>query len=544
MRFEGFSTENKRISKCIPTTADTVITDILKPQSERASMLGLGLNTDGIIPVFFCGLIGSPAEENLASYKNALFTLREDLIRSPKFLIFIPGAMSAPTAQEKVYFDAVSRGNTDEAVSDFSNLIKIGNDSARTDEAKRLFRENADKYASVGFDALFEYGVRTITWLNRCTASEQFAKSLENDIPTVIFYGSAGEKEVDFLHFLSQSGFDVLVISASKASLEALKSGNIESRMQIFEFAADGEEFPFPDKLIKSAKATIAYSAEQELNSFMYSNTSIFRDFQFSDMQALTLKTTYEEIDILWHQAARYRTGFDVIKNKTVVIPNIFAKISGVRDGDMDDYWESVKMKLSPLSRVIYKAPSYDKFPPSVFTAFKPFYDGTTINIEKLKDSPANAYRFLSDDLQLLIFHKMQEAIDSGLLMLDESELVPLVIYVGLALEREVLKILQKFDFTKDIPKIVVIDTIEDTFSKVECIQLLLFNLLGFDIIVYTPTGYKNLETYISPEAFTTFGMNEFKYNVRIPRFKIPDSIPEPKESGGLFNKLFKKGRK
>ena len=79
MRFEGFSTENKRISKCIPTTADTVITDILKPQSERASMLGLGLNTDGIIPVFFCGLIGSPAEENLASYKNALFTLREDL---------------------------------------------------------------------------------------------------------------------------------------------------------------------------------------------------------------------------------------------------------------------------------------------------------------------------------------------------------------------------------------------------------------------------------------------------------------------------------
>ena len=196
----------------------------------------------------------------------------------------------------------------------------------------------------------------------------------------------------------------------------------------------------------------------------------------------------------------------------------------------MDDYWESVKMKLSPLSRVIYKAPSYDKFPPSVFTAFKPFYDGTTINIEKLKDSPANAYRFLSDDLQMLIFHKMQEAIDSGLLMLDGSELVPLVIYVGLALEREVLKILQKFDFTKDIPKIVVIDTIEDTFSKIECIQLLLFNLLGFDIIVYTPTGYKNLETYISPEAFTTF--------------KIPDSIPEPKESGGLFNKLFKKGRK
>ncbi|MGN0604427.1 MAG: YceG family protein [Oscillospiraceae bacterium] len=544
MRFEGFSTENKRISKCIPTTADTVITDLLKSQSERSSALGLGLNSDGIIPVYFCGLIGSPAEENMSGYKNALFTLREDLIRSPKFLIFIPGAMSAPTAEETLYFDAVTRGNTDEAVEDLAKLINIGNDGQRTDEARRLFKENAQKYAPAGFEAVFAYGVRTVTWLNRCTALEQFAKSAANEIPAVIFYGSAGEKETEFLHFLSRVGFDVLVVSTSKASLETLKSNNTESRMQIFEFAADGEEFPFPDKLIKSARATIAYSAEQELNSFMYSNTSIFRDFQFSDMQSLTLKTTYEEIDILWHQAAKYRTGFDVIKNKTVVIPNIFAKISGVRDGDLDEYWDDVRQKLSPLTRIIMKAPSYDKFPPSVYTAYRAFYDGKNIDIEKLKNSPVNSYRFLSDELQMLIFHKMQEAVDSGLLLLEEHELVPLVIYVGLALDREILRILQKFDFTKDIPKIVLIDAIEDTFSKVECIQLLLFNLLGFDIIVYTPTGYKNLETYISPEAFTTFGMNEFKYNIRIPRFKIPDTIPEPKENGGLFNKLFKKGRK
>ena len=106
--------------------------------------------------------------------------------------------------------------------------------------------------------------------------------------------------------------------------------------------------------------------------------------------------------------------------------------------------------------------------------------------------------------------------------------------------DKEILKILQKFDFTKDIPKIVVIDAIEDTFSKIECIQLILFNLMGFDIAVYTPTGYKNLETYISPSAFEVYNMNEFKYNVRVPRFRIPDAIPEPKEEG-FFSKLFKK---
>ena len=120
---------------------------------------------------------------------------------------------------------------------------------------------------------------------------------------------------------------------------------------------------------------------------------------------------------------------------------------------------------------------------------------------------------------------------------------MPMIIYVGTNIDREILKLLQKYDFTKDIPKLIVIDVIEDTFSKVECIQLLLYNLLGFDILVYTPTGYKNIETFVSDEAFETHTMNEFQYNIRVPKFKIPDSIPEP-DDGGLFGKLFKKGRK
>ena len=117
------------------------------------------------------------------------------------------------------------------------------------------------------------------------------------------------------------------------------------------------------------------------------------------------------------------------------------------------------------------------------------------------------------------------------------------MLYVGTNLEREILKLLQKYDFTKDIPKLIIIDVIEDTFSKIECIQLVLFNLLGFDMLVYTPTGYRNIETFVSDAAFETHTMNEFEYNVHIPKFKIPDSIPEP-SGKGLFGKLFKKGRK
>ncbi len=544
MKFEGFSTENTRISKYIPSSAENIIIDIKKPREERLSSLGMTLNSNNIIPVYFSAIIGTPAEENLSGYKNVLFSLRDELIKSPKFLIFIPSNMRMPSEDEISFFDAVTRGNIDEAVADFSNLINIDCDERRTEEARQIFKENADKYADKGFEAVLSYGIRTITWLNRCISSEQFKNSIEKEIPTVIFYGSANENDTEFLHFISALGFDVLVISASKASLDTLKVNNINGRMQIFELSADGEEFPFPDKPVKTVKNTAAYSAEQELNSFMYSNTSIFRDFQFDDMQSLTLRTTYEEIEILWHQEAKYRPGFDVIDNKTAVIPNMFIKISGVADGELDDYWDDIRNKLSPLSRIMYKAPTYDKFPPSVFTAYRKYYDGKKIDIQKLKNSEINSYKFLSDDLQMLIFNKMQETVDSGLLMLEEHEYAPLVIYVGLSLDREILKILQKFDFTKDIPKIIIIDSVESTFTRVECIQLLLYNMLGFDIAVYTPTGYKNLETFLSADAFTTFTMNEFKYNIRPQKLKIPDTIPKPKEKVGLFDRLFKKGRK
>ncbi|MDE5860150.1 MAG: YceG family protein, partial [Oscillospiraceae bacterium] len=205
--------------------------------------------------------------------------------------------------------------------------------------------------------------------------------------------------------------------------------------------------------------------------------------------------------------------------------------------------WDGVKWKLSPYARIIYKSPSRKTYGESNLGIYRAYYNGSTILTDSLKNSQFNKYGYLSDSLQMLILNKMQETIDSGYIKLPPNELTPLVIYVGMNIEREILRLLQKYDFTKDIPKLIILDVIEDTFSKVECIQLVLYNLLGFDLIVYTPTGYKNIETFVSENAFETHTMNEFKYNVHVPKFKIPDTVPEQKDSG-LFGKLFRKGRK
>lgn len=542
MIFEGFSTENKKLVQTVTTSSDTFTKDIFESHSERLLSRGGHFTADQLIPVYFAALMGAPSEEDeKADFHNMLYNLREDLIKCPKLLLYSEYELKPPTPDELSVFDGITivdGGDMEVLPEELAALVNVPGDEVRT----KLARETLPLFLKgmSGKEAL-SAAQTLIVWMNRCLGSEAFRRD-HTEIPVLMYYGNITSAETAFLHFMSRLGIDVLYICSNLSGLAALKKNNLEGRMQIFELPCSVPVTPYPDKPVKTKLATVAYNASKELNNILYSNDTIFRDFQFSDMQSLTLKTTYEEIDVLWHQPAKYRTGFAANGSK-VTVPNIFAKISGVKDGNLNAYWDSVKWKLSPDTRIIAKSPSYRKFGETRLDIYNPYYVGEQILTDKLKNSPLNKYGYLSDSLQMLIFNKMQEAVDTGLLKIDRTELLPLVLYVGTNLDREILKLLQKYDFTKDIPKLIIIDVIEDTFSKIECIQLVLFNLLGFDMLIYTPTGYRNIETFVSDAAFETHTMNEFEYNVHIPKFRIPDSIPEP-NGKGLFGKLFKKGRK
>ena len=136
-----------------------------------------------------------------------------------------------------------------------------------------------------------------------------------------------------------------------------------------------------------------------------------------------------------------------------------------------------------------------------------------------------------------MLLFKLQEAADSGFLKLQGDELMCSVMHFGLNLDKEFMKLLQSFDFTKQLPKLIWIDAVEQTFSLEECIQLVLCNLIGFDILIYTPTGYKNLETFVSADAFEEHTQNEFLYNMEVPKFKIPSE----QKNGGFFGRLIRK---
>ncbi len=518
----------------VDTTAAGVFQDLIISHKDRV-IRGGGVYTEGCeIPVYCVGLIGYDDE---AVYTNMLLQFKESFSGLKKQLIFIEKPLENPNAEEVKALGSIPRSSAKEMTDALALLIKLNGDPLRTALAQKALRDMLNELFTGNPTVIGNYGNKFVTWLYRCTQGRKYTVQYE-DIPTILYYGDISPSELYFLNFMSRCGFDVIYISPNKKNLETVVDKNLNSRMQVFELPQSKDSGKFPDKPIKMKMATVAYSAERELDEMLYNgDAGIFRSFQFPNSQSVTLKTTFEEIGILWQQESKFRTGFAVNGN-LVSVPNIFAKVSGVNNGNINAYWDEVRSRLTPETILRVKENKPAEAGTLDLSVYRQFYRNGEIDTEKLKGSNLNKFSYLPDRIQDFIFYKLQEAVECGFLKLEGDDLMCSVIHYGLSLNRDMLKILQSFDFTKQIPKLIYIDAVEQTFSLEECVELVLCNLFGFDILIYTPTGYKNLETYVNPQAFEEHTMNEFLYNLEVPKLKIPSDD----KNSGFFGKLFRKG--
>lgn len=516
----------------LSTTAAGIFEDFMADHRTRVVKNGGVFREGGVIPVYFAALIGYDEE---AVYNNMLLKFKEGFAGSKKQLIFIEKPMENPTAEEIRQLGTVTRNSTSEMIDELALLIKLNGDPTRTALAQTELRKLLNELYTGNQTVVFNYGSKLISWLYRCTQARKYAVQYA-DIPVVLYYGDISQSELYFLHFMSRCGFDVIYITPNKQLLDITVDKNLDNRMQIFQLPQSKESGSYPSKAVKMKVNTVAYSAERELDTMLYGgDAGIFRDFQFPNSQTVTLRTTLEEIGILWKQEARFRQGFETSGN-LVTVPNIFAKISGVKDGNAAAYWEEIRERLTPETILRVKTADQQSTAPDL-SAYRSFYHNGKIDAQRLKASSLNRYSYLPDRIQDMLLFKLQEAADSGFLKLSGDELMCTVMHYGLNLDKEFMKLLQSFDFTKQLPKLIWIDAVEQTFSLEECIQLVLCDLIGFDILIYTPTGYKNLETFVSADAFEEHTQNEFLYNMEVPKFKIPSE----QKNGGFFGRLFRK---
>ena len=89
----------------------------------------------------------------------------------------------------------------------------------------------------------------------------------------------------------------------------------------------------------------------------------------------------------------------------------------------------------------------------------------------------------------------------------------------ALSLDKETLRLIQNFDFTKKNPKRIYLITGETQLSLRDTIEAALLHLIGFDILFFIPTGYRCVERYWNDFQITEYQSGPYQYDLRIPDF-------------------------
>lgn len=348
-------------------------------------------------------------------------------------------------------------------------------------------------------------------WFNRFAGRLYANYKDDNNMPVFIYFGGAKSKfECIFLKFLSHILCDVLILCPSENDKCMLEDGKLFS-VSYDEFLNIHELPKTPDDAVIG---TVAYHAEQDLTNVLYDNSGLYRQRQYKHADTLKLQTMLEEINILWHETGTYRPGFETMDN-TVLLPVIAAKINGIKNGNKKQYWENIKKKLGDDTVLIKSVPYIKNINTTNFKAHELIRNGKIL-VDVIKSSPKYKYKILRNETQEHIFNKIQLLLDSKIIKGTFTQGMEYrILNVLLDLNKDIIRLIQKFDFTKYIPKVVVLAFSENSCSIDDAILLAFLHFAGFDIAIYTPTGYQVVETYYNEPLFVDYQAGEYDYDMK-----------------------------
>lgn len=465
-----------------------------------------------------------------AVYRNRLFRLRRALDASGRPWVLQTEKTAPPSPEETDAFRLTDRGLSRE------RIIRA---LAERMPARRVWTRLAQRALALALEAspeandsrFYNQAVRLACWLRRYAERLFEKKDAPAAPPVLLYYGPISGPEISLLWALAQMGADVLYVSPEKTDVFAAHFLPRIWMEAVFETALPLE--PFPQREEKIRARTTAYDAQRELDHLLYSDTGMFRDRQFTRSQPVTLRTTYDEVGQLWPEEAQVRPSFRT-EAGVVYVPNLFSKICGVDKGDLTLYWDRIQAMLTPNTWLVTALPFLQEIGVEK-RAVRACLHGGRLDPRALASAPFYRYGYLPQDTQDYIMEKIQALMDYDLIVDGGPDLPETILSVLMDLDKDLLRMLQGFDFTRSIPKLLVVDVTETMFSLEECILMAFLNLVGFDIAVFTPTGYRNLETHIRPDSFDTLTAGSFVYDLTVPDLRTR----RPGKKTGFFDRLF-----
>lgn len=519
--------ERPQIQRCTNAWLQGLgLEDVLKEPRERGTDARFFYNC-------FCRINGV---EDALTYPSELRRFYLEMKRRKRPMVVVENTVPKPSVEE---INGISRANYrdgEQAVLDLKKNIILPADLELQKRMQiafaELLLEGADKEP---LNRLTNRAVTLLCWLKRYQG-QLFPGGKSRPFPCFIFLGGCGNgNEAMFLRLLSRLPTDVLVLRPDLGRECCLSDEWLFDKNYAETLALD----KFPDEGAAVRLETTAYRAERELDASLYQDSGLYRIQQHAKADSVTLRTMYEEIAILWDEELKYRPNFETVGN-TVTLPVLFAKVSGVKDGNVQQYWADVKRLVTADTFVVRRAPFIQ---PTDENPVKPhaaaFLKNGKLQREKIKAHSCYQYGLLREEMQEHILDKIQLLLTQKTIRgTFQNGTEYTVVSTALNLDKHILRLIQGFDFTRKNPKLLYILTEEATPSLEDCILTAFLNLVGFDIVFFVPTGYRNIENYFNKQLAEEYRVGEYLYDLRAPELASTPHGARP----SWRERIFKRG--
>lgn len=480
--------------------------------------------------------------QDCQTYENELYQLQLQLKTDGRRVVIVNQQIEPPTPEEISRISRKAYQDSNQLIMDLVKNIDYAANAELQQLMKQAFIEVIEKHRTTetNINRLTNYAVYLLCWLKRFQY-KLFGNWKASEIACFFYMGGCqNESESLFCSFLARLPVDVVIFIPNLnrgCSLEDTELRSIQN-----EFSMNLSNYPEDGAALRIG--TIAYHAERELDTLLYQDTGIFRSQQYTKANVLPLHTAYEEISILWNNEVKYRPNFSTIDG-VVNIPVLFAKISGVKNGDLAAYWSEIRKLITDDTVVIKKIPqlaSTDSNPIKPYAT--EFLKNGRLQRQKILQHKEYQYGFLREAVQEYLLDKLQQLIEQRTIVgTMEKGTEYTIISVALNIEKKILRLIQGFDFTKKNPKLIYIITGETILSLEDTIFAAYLNLVGFDILFFVPTGYQSIEKFFNGRQIEEHQIGSYLYDLQVPDF---NSIEDKSSASTHFSwreLLFGRGR-
>lgn len=509
---------------------EAALSQVLTPVSERGNDARF----------FYNAYLRMSGAEDKTTYANTLYQFHQQLKAEKRAVVIVDGGLTQPTPEETQRIRRRNYRSAGELIVDLAGNLPACADVDLQRSMQHAFvsvMQSAAKEEE-NLNRLTVSAAYLLCWIQRYQSAlfqgyKGIGKGAENPV-FLMMGGCKSQREALYPAFLSRVPVDVVIFAPDLSAPCALKDECLleirgEDSLPVQAFPRDGGA---------PQMRTVAAHAQDDLTQMLYTDSGMYRAHQFARGESVTLRTTLDEIFILWEQELRFRPNFSA-NGDTVNMPVLYAKISGVENGREDAYWQKIKLLLNDKANsfLISSLPFQQPGEANAFQALaiKALKNGV-IRRDALKSSRQYPFSLIREELQEHIIDKIQLMLDRRLIRgTFENGTEYTVLSTVLNMKKELLRLMQRFDFTKTNPKIVCVSASDRAASLEDAILLTFLNLAGFDVLLFVPTGYQAIENHLNGNFPVEHQAGEYLYDLRVPDF---DALPPVKGRSWLDHLL------